>query len=379
MQKFSRKSENKKILFVLNTDKFLLSHRIEIAKELLKNNYEVHLGSEKTEVSSRISNYGIKPHEIYINRSKIGILDLIKTTFSIYRLIKRVDPDIIHFISIKPVILGCIATKFYQKDIKIVTSISGLGFIFVAKGFIGNLRRFITCFLYKIALSNKKIKIIFQNKTDKNFINQICKLSNDQSIIISGSGVNLNKFKPTKVKAKNKIILLPARIVKSKGIYEFISAAETLKGEANFVLCGDYDFQAKDYINSEEINFWVKRSVIKFIGYKNNVQNIISKSTIIILPSYREGLPKVLCEAAACGIPVITTDVPGCRDAIINGKTGILVPPRKSKELSNAIKELLYDKKLLKKMGKAGRKLAINKFDVKKVVEKHLKIYENII
>ena len=127
----TKKYKRRKFLFILNTDKFLLSHRIEIANMLIKNNYEVHLGSAQTEYSKEINNLGIKTHNISINRTRIGLISLIKTSISIYRLIKKINPDIVHFVSIKPVILGCIATKFYKKNLKIIVSISGLGFIFI--------------------------------------------------------------------------------------------------------------------------------------------------------------------------------------------------------------------------------------------------------
>ena len=370
------KSKQKRFLFILNTDKFLISHRIEIARELLKNKYEVHLGSEITEASKDLQNIGIIPHKIEINRSNINLLDLFKTLISILFLINKLKPDIVHFISIKPVILGSIATKFYYKKLKIITSISGLGFIFVNEGILASFKRFLTCLLYRIALSNKEIKIIFQNNTDRDFINKLCNLSPKQSFLINGSGVNLDKFQPMKNKTKEKIVLLPARIVKSKGIIEFIKAAESLKGKARFIICGNFDYEAKDFISKKFINKWVNKSVIEYLGFKKEISEIMSNSTIVVLPSYREGLPKVLCEAAACGIPVITTDVPGCKDAIINNVTGILVPAKNVKDLSSKILELLENPEIIIKMSQSARKLALEKFDVNKIVDKHIEIYK---
>ena len=373
---FIKKSSKKKFLFILNTDKFLLSHRLEIANALIKNNHEVHLGSELSDASRELKASGIKVHKIYINRSKTGVLNLIRTTFSIYRLINRIKPDIVHFISIKPVLLGCLALKFYKKNIKIITSITGLGYIFVAKGILANIKRLGTCFLYKIALSNNHINIIFQNKSDKDFIKNLCNLSPKQIFLIGGSGVDLNKFKPIDNKFENNIVILPARIVESKGILEFIKAAEILKGKAKFILCGNYDYEAKDFISESIIKKWVRNSVIEYIGYKKDIEKLFQIASIIVLPSYREGFPKVLCEAAACGIPVITTNVPGCRDAILNNVTGLLVPSKSVKELSQKILYLLENQTILKKMSSASRKMAIEKFDINYVVQKHLEIYK---
>ena len=368
----------KKILFILNIDKFLLTHRIEIAEELLRNNYEVHLGAALTESSNKISKLGIKTHRISINRSGTNFLSLCKTILSIYKLIKIVKPDIIHLVSIKPVILGCIAYKFLKKKNQLVASISGMGFVFIDGGIIGYLRRIVTCNLYKFSLSDKNTKVIFQNESDRKFLTKICNLTENQTELIHGSGVNLKRFKPLqKYDSSNKVVLLPARIVKSKGILEFIEAANILAGKAKFIICGDFDHEAKDFISSNIIKYWVNKGIIEYIGFIKNMEEIISNASIVVLPSYREGLPKVLCEAAACGIPVITTDVPGCRDAIIEGKTGLLVPARNSIELANAIKKLLDDKIKLNKMSRAGRKIAENKFDINKVVARHLDIYKN--
>lgn len=377
-KKMLEKEFKKKFLYIINTDKFLLSHRIEIAKELLKNNYEVHLGSAQTEASYEIKKLGIKAHALNINRSKTDILDLILTGISIYRLIKKVKPEFVHFISIKPVLIGCIVSKFFRNKPKLIVSISGLGFIFVDQGLLAKLRRFFIIILYKISLSNRELSIIFQNEADKLFISKICNLSKDQSFLIKGSGVNLEKFKPSDFKLDNKIVLLPTRIVKSKGILEFIKAATILRGKSRFVICGDFDSEAKDKISQEYINQYVKKNIIEYWGFKENMSDIYQSSTIVVLPSYREGLPKALCEAGACGKPIITTKVPGCMDAIINNKTGILVPPRNSRSLAKAIEKLLNDKNLCQSMGIKGRLNAEKNFNIKKVVESHLIIYEEI-
>ena len=366
----------KKVLFILNTDKFLLSHRIEIAKALCKNNYDVHLGSSISSASQEISKLGINIHKISINRSDINPFNLLKTIFSIYKLIKKIKPDIVHFISIKPVILGCIAKKFIQREMKIFASISGLGYIFVQDSFLGQIKKIITCLLYRFSLSNKKLKVIFQNNDDKKFLMKICNLSENQTILIKGSGIDLEKFKPLKKESSQKIVLLPARVVKSKGIFEFLMAAEILKDKGKFILCGDLDYEAKDYIKLETLKYWIKNSFVEYIGYRKDMHQIINEATIIVLPSYREGLPKVLCEAAACGKPIVTTNVPGCRDAILDNKTGFLVPHKNVPELVKSINLLLDNPYKVESMGLAGRKFAIDNFDVKEVVDKHIKLYK---
>lgn len=367
----------KKLLYIVNVDKFLLSHRFELAIEAKKNNYEVHLGSRITSASKILNENGIKTHPIYIDRSSIGLFDLLKTSISIFRLIKKINPDLVHFVSIKPVTLGCIAVKFLSKDIRIFASISGLGYIFIDKSFFGILKKIITCIIYKFALSNKKIKVIFQNQTDKNFIKKLCNLKNSNCNLIKGSGVNLKKFNYVNNESVLPQIILPARLVKSKGIVEFINAAKLLKGKGRFIICGDYDFEAKDFITEEFINDEVKEGSIEYWGFQKNIEKIFKNSSLVVLPSYREGLPKVICEACACGKPVVTTNVPGCRDAIKNNITGILVPPRDYYLLMKAIDKLLSNKDLRISMGKEARKYAENNFDLQKIINSHLNLYKS--
>lgn len=366
----------KKLLYVVNIDKFLLSHRFELAIEAKRNNFEVHLGSRITSTGKILNKKGIKTHPIYIDRSSIGLFELVKTSISIFRLIKKIKPDIVHFISIKPVTLGCIACKFLSKDINIFASISGLGYIFVDRSFLGNLKRIITCIIYKFALSNKSINVIFQNETDKNYIKNLCNLKNTNCHLIKGSGVNLKKFKYVNNESYPPEVIFPARLVKSKGIIEFINAAKILKGKGRFIICGDYDFEAKDFITEEIINNEVKKGNIEYWGFQENIGKIFTNASLIVLPSYREGFSKVLCEASACGKPIVTTNVPGCKDAVRNNITGILVPPRDYYSLIKAIDKLLSNQELRIYMGKEGRIHAEKNFDVQKVIKTHLNLYK---
>ena len=175
------------------------------------------------------------------------------------------------------------------------------------------------------------------------------------------------------------IVLFPARLLSSKGIYEFIEAAKKLRGKARFVIVGKHDKEARNCINFNKLKAIESKNIIEYWGESKDMPKIFQMSSIVVLPSYREGMPKALLEAAACGRAVVTTNVPGCRDAIIDGKTGILVQSKNSYELTNGIKKPLQNPKLLNTMGREGRKLAENKFDINEVVKKHLEIYKNLL
>ena len=194
--------------------------------------------------------------------------------------------------------------------------------------------------------------------------------------LINGSGVDLKKFKFSPIPIGKPIILFSARLIKSKGVIDFVDSAKAIGEKARFVICGKIDYESKDHISKELLNYWIESGFIEYWGFSENMEEIVEKSSLVVLPSYREGLPKSLCEAAACGRPVVTTNVPGCRDAIIPNKTGFLMELRNKNQLVEKIKILINNPKILKEMSINARKLAENKFDKNKIVKEHLAIYK---
>ena len=369
----------KKILFISNVDWFFISHRLPIAMEAIKKGYEVHLATKLTDKKSFLIKQGFIIHPIELDRTQKNLINFLRTIAQIFKIIYKFKPNIIHAITIKPVIIGGFASRVL--NIPFVASISGLGYVFVSNGIKSKLTKFVVTLLYKLALSGQNIKVIFQNIDDEKIISRICNLKFNQKILIHGSGVDLDIYKPKNKKSKDKIILFASRLLKSKGLLEFVKSAELLKFKnIKFLIAGKLDSENPDCIEFEEMNDWVSRGIVDYVGFNENIINIINNSNIVVLPSYYgEGLPKILIEASACGVPIITTNHPGCRDAIINEVTGILVPIKDHKALSTAILRLIENPQMSKKMGESGRKLALEKYDIKKVVNKHISIYENLI
>ena len=220
--------------------------------------------------------------------------------------------------------------------------------------------------------------IIFQNQDDFKKLETILNLNSNNVVFVPGSGVNTTYMSPPKNKTEEMNILLPARILFEKGIYEFFEAAKIVKNKnlkANFYIVGDNNSLNPSCIKKEEINSWVKQGFIHYLDYQKDIKSLYDKTRIVCLPSWREGFPKVLMEAASCGIPTVTTDVPGCRDAIIDKKTGFLVPLKNPKAIADKIEILIKNKELQKRMGKAGRLLAIRKFDLKTIIPQIVNLY----
>ena len=214
-------------------------------------------------------------------------------------------------------------------------------------------------FVYRFSLSQKGVKVIFQNNSDEEIISKCCNLKKSNKILIKGSGTDLNFFKPNTNIQKLKIILFASRLLVSKGILEFIKTAESLNYLGyKFVVAGKFDKDNPDCISSELFFDFVDKGIVEYLGDTKNIRDLLLKSNIVVLPSfYGEGLPKILIEAAACGLPVITTNHPGCRDAIIPNKTGLLVPIKDTNAIIKAIMKILKSPTIYENMSKQARLL----------------------
>ena len=368
-------------IYLVNVDSFFVSHRLNVAKKVLNSGYEVHIATEFTKYRNKLNKMGFITHDISFKRNSINIFNLITCFYQIYKLFLKIKPNLVHLISAKPIIFGGINSYIASIDAMVI-SITGLGSIFVRDNFFSKILRKIIITVYKLIFRHPNIKVILQNKNDLRYLIKNSNLNKKKTEIIGGMGVNLNKFKPIKSNYNFPLILMASRIIGDKGVYEFINSAKILnkkKFVGKFYLVGDTDLNNPSNIKEEEIKIWIKNKIIKYYKYQSNIYKILKKSTIVVLPSYREGFPKILMEAAACGKPIITTNVPGCRDAIINGVTGILVKPKNFKNLAKAIYELSNDKKKLSYMGKNARKFAEKNFDTKYIVDKHLQIYNSLL
>ncbi|MDC0853710.1 glycosyltransferase family 4 protein [Candidatus Pelagibacter sp.] len=370
----------KKIIFLVNTDSFLVSHRLPIADKMLKSGYEVHIATEFSKYKNMFLKKGFKVHNINFDRNSMNIFKSLFVLLQIFHLIFKFKPDILHLISLKPIVFGGLISFIFPIKL-LVFSITGLGSMFIKNGFFFKIRLIFFTFLYRIVFLNSNLKVILQNNDDLKYLVSKAKLNKSKVIMIKGSGVNLKDFKPSKISKKFPIVLMASRLIKDKGVEEFIKAANYLKKKnfkGEFYLVGDVDLNNPSAVSRNLISLSHKQKILRYFKYKVNISKFIKKSTIVVLPSYREGFPKILMEAAACGRPIITTNVPGCKDAIINNKTGILVPSKNYKALANAINKLSQDKKQIEKFASEARKYAMANFNIKDVISKHFLIYQKL-
>ncbi len=370
----------KKLLFFVNVDWFFISHRLAIAEKALREGYEVTIACRFTEHKAELSAMGFNVVDIPFSRSGGGAKAEINTIKAIKQVIEDVEPSLIHAITIKPVLYTGVALKAVKKDIPFVAAISGLGYVFTANTFRAKVTKLIASAFYKVALSQKFKTVIFQNTSDESILTKVAKLNRTDKVLIKGSGADLSvySFKPENQTAPLKVAMA-CRLLKEKGVYQYIEAARAVKKsrpDVEFLLIGTPDLENPNTVKQIEIEQWVNEGVINYLGHRNDIPDVFSESNIVCLPSfYGEGVPKVLIEAAACGRAIVTTDNPGCRDAVIDGKTGLTVPVRDSNKLAEALTQLIENTQLRLNMGLQGRKFAEQEFDVNSVVDKHLDIY----
>lgn len=372
----------KKLLFVVNVDWFFVSHRLPIALQSMKEGYEVHLVCAITDKGDYLKELGIIVHPLAFSRSGKSINNEVVTAIKLYRLIKLIKPDLLHLITIKPVLYGGIIARLANVP-SVVSAISGLGFLFVQRaGLSAKLFRSAILVLYRLAMGHANQRVIFQNPIDRDALIDSGGVIKDKVRMIRGSGVNLSDYPMISEIKGIPVIVMASRLLRDKGVIEFIEAARILKSngvDACFQIAGEPDLGNPESVAMEQVKSWQNEDLVEFLGYRADISHIFSQAHIIVLPSYREGFPKVLIEAAACGRAVVTTDVPGCRDAIVPNVTGLLVPPRDAEALAQAVEKLILDEALRQQMGKDGRNLAELEFGIEKVVANHLFIYQELI
>lgn len=308
----------RKLFIVLNSEKFLISHRLEIAHEAQRQGFDVYVLAPDTGYVNEVISEGLKFIKVDFNRSGVNPIKEIHTIITLCKLYKRESPDIIHHVTIKVCLLGCLAAKLAGKT-SVVNAISGFGYAFSERA-----SKMLRCFvqlLIRICLKNKNFRFIVQNPDDKEQLLSFGITEEARVTLIKGSGVDMNKFPMTPIPQNNFIYLFPSRMLYEKGVLEFIEAAKILKpqlnGKAQFILVGNCEDENKSVISKSEIESLTEPPYIEYLGFRTDMDALLRKSSVVVLPSYyREGLPKALIEGCATGRPIITTNLPGCKECV---------------------------------------------------------------
>jgi glycosyltransferase involved in cell wall biosynthesis len=364
----------KKILIGLNTAWNLLNFRAGLIGGLISSGYEVVAVAPIDEYVVKLELLGCRfVHLEMDNQGKHPIWDLL-LLWRFFRLLKTEKPDLCLFYTVKPNVYGSLASRLC--GIPFINNVSGLGAVFIQGGW---LRRIVST-LYKLAFKNSN-RVFFQNRDDLGLFLENKLVNVELTDVLPGSGINLHRFTPTDDADRKSFnsafrFLLIARMLKDKGVVEFVNAAQLLKEsgvKAEFCLLGFLDVQNPAAISSEQMKEWTDQGFVKYLGVSDDVREHIASADCIVLPSYREGTPRTLLEAAAMGKPIITSNVVGCKEVVEHGVNGFLCEVKNTQDLALRMKELLLlsdDQRRL--MGENGRLKMEKEFDEIIVIQKYL-------
>ncbi len=373
---FTDMDKPKTVILVANAAFTIINFRKELIAQFLQSGYQVIVVCpsacallEEQDVSSHFERLGATHLSIPLTRSGINPFSEIKLFVSLLRIIRRIKPDVVLNYTIKPTIYGSIAAAFSPKT-RIFSTITGLGYLFTSKSLKSKLLGLVVKMQYYFALKMNTL-VFFQNNDDLQLFTEMGLLRRVATKIVNGSGVDLTAYKPSTEQKRNNSFIMVGRILKDKGIDEYIAAARLVKKnhpEALFQVLGPLDNNPAAY-GMVDIESWQKEGCIEYIPPQKDVRPYLAKSQVFVLPSYREGTPRSTLEAMAMGMPVITTDAPGCKETIIDTVNGYQVPTRDHVGLAAAMEKFIVDGSLSVKMGEESLKMARNKFDVHKVNE----------
>jgi glycosyltransferase involved in cell wall biosynthesis len=365
----------------VNVDWFFLSHRLAVARAARDRGAEVWVGAASTGREEQITREGFRFVSIPFRRSGKNIFHEFRTIRKIARVLRDIRPDIVHNVTIKPVLYASWLSRFVGRP-AVVNAISGLGHVFIASGAKARLLRGVVRMAYKAALSGDRVRVIFQNPDDMELFVAEGMVEKDRTVLIRGSGVDVDLYRPSPEQPGIPIVMFASRILKDKGAMELVEATILLRNwnvPFRLVFVGDPDPDNPATVTEGALLAWAKEGLIEWWGNKSQMELVLPLAAVVVLPSYREGLPKVLLEAASAGRPIVATDVPGCRDVVRDGWNGYLVPPRDHIRLAEAIRRLLENPGLRARMGANGREMAEREFRIEKVIADTFSIYDVLL
>tara|TARA_R100000306_G_scaffold62569_1_gene73775 strand:+ start:41502 stop:42677 length:1176 start_codon:yes stop_codon:yes gene_type:complete len=370
-----------KLIFLITEDWFFCSHFIDRAKAALEAGYDVSVITNVTNLGNQIAETGIRIIPLNMDRRSINPLSTAKTLIKLIRIYAKERPDIVHHVALKPILLGGVAAKLTKLK-SVVNAVVGGGYTFTSNKLSARLLRYPVTFGLRLTMNRKNSCTIFENPDDLAFFVESGIVKQQNTRLIRGSGVDLLKHRMASFSTEVPTVVMAARLLWDKGLGELVEAAKLLKVQKNlnvrFIVYGNHDPGNRSAVSNSVLTDWKKDGFVEFPGFCDDITEALAESTIACLPSYREGLPKFLLEAMATGLPCVTTDVPGCREAVTHNDNGLLVPPKNSTALATALETLLINPDLCKNMGMRGMQRVREEFSNDKVISQTIEVYNTL-
>jgi len=371
-----------RLVITVNQDWFFLSHRLPIARAARAAGAHVVVVAGNSGRGPAIAAHGFEFIPLPISRKGFNPLEDLATLTFLRRTYKRLQPDLVHHVTIKPVLYGSIAARLMGR-VAVVNAVTGLGYAFTSADTRARAARPLLRTLYRFALHHPRSRTIFQNPEDLNDFVRMGLVRSDRAVLIRGSGVDCARFHPVPEPQGSPVVLLASRMLWDKGVKEFVEAARIVRAEdraVRFVLVGEPDVGNPSAIPVTQLEEWSAQGVVEWWGPRQDMPVVLSQASIVTLPTvYGEGVPKILLEAAASGRPIVATDVRGCREIVRPGVNGVLIAPGRSPELAKAIQDLLASSELRTQFGEAGRRMASAEFADDIVVGRTLEVYRDLV
>lgn len=370
-----------RVLYVCNNPDYFELHWGWRARAVAAIGHDVAVAVPRADGGSDARIDGIRTFELVLDRKGTDLRDELLSLHGLGAVIRRFSPDIMHGITAKPNLYAGWWGR--RRGIPVVMSVTGLGTVFVENSLKYRMLRQLVLRAYRYVAAPRTARLSFENPDDRGVFVEARIGEPDRLLLHNGVGVDVARFLPSPATPSGPpLVVLPARMLWSKGIGEFVAAAGRLRAQGvpvRMALVGDPDPGNPASVDATQLATWAHEGVIEWWGYQADMPAVLAQASVICLPSYREGLPRTLLEAAACGIPCITTDTPGCRRVVVNGVTGLLVPPRNAEALAKAIASLLADGDRRRAMGAAGRQRAVAEFSEEQVLATTLTLYDDMI
>jgi glycosyltransferase involved in cell wall biosynthesis len=371
----------KKLAFLVTELGYFCSHRLNLAMAAKKAGYHVSVIANCAQRSS-LSRYEsdlaqLDLHHIPFHRSRLNPFAEIGTLRQIWRVYRRIRPDIVHQVAFKPLVYGTVCARLLKVG-KIVNALGGMGYLFTHQSLTSRVLKPLLSLSFRALLNGHQCALILQNQDDAALMASF--VVRDKIHLIKGAGIDLEVFHPTDEPPLPVKAVMASRLLWSKGIGELVEAAQILKRQAvplEIQVAGEPDPQNPASVPPDLFQKWKEEGMITWLGSCTDMAAVYGQTHIAVLPSYyREGIPKALLEAAACGKPIVTTDAPGCRDVVTSGENGFLIPPKDPAALADALKKLALSSDLREKMGQMSRKKAEEEFGDKKIIEQTMALYK---
>jgi glycosyltransferase involved in cell wall biosynthesis len=367
------------LVFLLTEDWFFASHFLKRGMAAKAAGWRVVLVARESEATAKIRAAGIAVVPVPFIRRRLNPVAELLFTLKIAALYRRLKPDLVHHIALKPIVIGGIAGRLAGVPAYVNAPV-GLGFVFSSDKLLAKILRPIVSALLRVTLTPKNARVIFENPDDLDALAAAGMVRREAAVLIRGAGVDIGEFAPTPEPGGKIRVILIARMIREKGVADFVEAATILQGQAEFVLVGAPDEGNPNTVTQAELETWQADGKITWLGPRRDIAALLATAHIACQPStYREGLPKSALEAMAAGKPLVATDIPGCREAVLHGITGLLVPPRDPAALAAALKTLIDDASLRARFGAAARQRAVENFSDAIICEKTIWVYETLV